>query len=203
MKGNILLHTCCGPCLTSSRMPFEEEELEITAFWFNPNIHPSTEHEKRLQTLERYLYLYPMGFINPEEYPLHDFLEGQICAAREDGENASHPSRCRFCYFRRLKRTAQEAKERGFDHFSTTLLLSKYQLHDIIRKTGEEVAEEIGVDFVYKDLRKNWRDSINISRELRLYRQPYCGCIFSEMERYAGRRTTSGKEQHPQPWEEK
>jgi predicted adenine nucleotide alpha hydrolase (AANH) superfamily ATPase len=189
----VLLQTCCGPCLTGSRIPFEEQGMEITGLWFNPNIHPYTEFDRRVQTLQRYIYLHPMDMIYLEEYPLFWTINGMIEASNESvddiGDSMSNDQRerrCHFCYTTRLKRTAIEAKDRKFDGFSTTMLISKHQDHHIIRRIGDEIGSEMGVDFLYMDLRKYWKDSIRISKGLRMYRQPYCGCIFSEQERYAG-----------------
>ena len=100
--------------------------------------------------------------------------------------NEQRQRRCDYCYRTRLERTAREALERGYDGYSTTMLISKHQDHGRIRAMGEEIGAATGCDFVYIDLRKFWKDSIRISREKRMYRQPYCGCIFSEQERYAG-----------------
>jgi predicted adenine nucleotide alpha hydrolase (AANH) superfamily ATPase len=179
--------------LTGSRIAFEEEGIDVTGLWFNPNIHPWTEYDKRLQTLQRYVYLKPMMMIYLEEYPLYEFICGMVRETCEEGSNAAQKmsdhereKRCSYCYRTRLMRTAQEAKERNFESFSTTMLISKHQDHTVIRRLGDEIAEDVGLDFIYIDLRKRWKESINISKSLRMYRQPYCGCIFSEQERYAG-----------------
>lgn len=189
----ILLHTCCGPCLTGSRIPFEEEGIKITGLWYNPNIHPWTEYDKRLQTLQRYVYLEPMEMIFKEEYPLFRFICGMLDqlpgTCEEPGErmsDAQRTLRCSYCYRKRLERAAAEAVKRGFDGFSSTMLISKHQDHGTIRKLGEEIGAENGCDFIYMDLRKHWKDSIRISKNRKMYRQPYCGCIFSEQERYSG-----------------
>lgn len=189
----VLLHTCCGPCLTGSRIPFEEEDIDITGLWYNPNIHPWTEYDRRLQTLQRYVYLEPMKMIFRDEYPLFSFIRGmlgQLPPCTHEGSyrmsEAQRASRCYFCYRTRLERTADKAANSGFDGFSTTMLISTHQDHGIIRKLGEEIGTDIGCDFIYKDLRKHWKDSIRLSKEKRMYRQPYCGCIFSEQERYTG-----------------
>ena len=189
----MMLQTCCGPCLTGSRISFEEEGIDVTGLWYNPNIHPWTEYDRRLQTLQRYIYLKPIKMIYIDEYPLYGFICGMLNeTCLEAGEYRARMSdrergkRCSYCYRKRLLKTAQEAQERGFDGFSTTMLISKHQDHPIIRRIGDEVAEETGTDFIYVDLRKNWKESIRISKDLRMYRQPYCGCIFSEQERYAG-----------------
>lgn len=189
----LLLQTCCGPCLTGSRLPFEEEGIDITGLWYNPNIHPWTEFDRRLQTLQRYIYLKPLEMIYLEEYPLYNFMCVMIAESKGDETTAGYKMsdqererRCSYCYRTRLARTANEARERGFDHFSTTMLISKHQDHHIIKHIGNEIGSDVGVDFLYMDLRKNWKESIKVSKELRMYRQPYCGCIFSEQERYAG-----------------
>jgi predicted adenine nucleotide alpha hydrolase (AANH) superfamily ATPase len=189
----LLLQTCCGPCLTGSRISFEEEEMDLVGLWFNPNIHPRTEYDRRLQTLQRYIYLHPMEMVFIEEYPLFSFLTGMMkdtCSGCSNAGSKMSQSertrRCSYCYRTRLMRTALVAKDRGIDHFSTTMLISKHQDHNIIRRIGDECAQDVGLDFVYKDLRIKWKESISISRSLRMYRQPYCGCIFSEQERYAG-----------------
>jgi len=189
-----MLQTCCGPCLTGSRIPFEEEGIAITGLWFNPNIQPWTEYDRRLQTLQRYVYLEPMQMVYLDEYPLYSTLCGMISASSNDNNDETGPrmtegqraKRCEYCYRNRLERTAKVAAEKGFESFSTTLLISKHQDHDIIRRLGEEIGSDIGVDFIYMDLRKYWKESIRRSKERRMYRQPYCGCIFSEQERYAG-----------------
>jgi len=95
--------------------------------------------------------------------------------------------RCEMCYDIRLGKTAEFAKNNGYDAISSTLLLSKHQDHEAIRRSCKKMADIHDVEFIYKDLRKNWKDSIRISKELELYRQPYCGCIFSEHERYASK----------------
>ncbi|MGA1847781.1 MAG: epoxyqueuosine reductase QueH [Thermoplasmatota archaeon] len=177
---SLLLQTCCGPCLTGSRMPFEtEEDLKLTALWYNPNIHPYTEYDRRLQTLQRYVYLEPIDVHYIDRYDLYPFICGMIGAVRKNSgaieptmTTGERKDRCSFCYALRLRRTAEEAKERGYGYFSTTMLLSKHQDHETIRRLGSEIGDDLGVDFLYKDLRKQWKDSIRISRSYRMYRQP-------------------------------
>jgi len=94
--------------------------------------------------------------------------------------------RCRYCFRLRLSRTAEIALENGFGAFTTTLLISPHQKHDLIREIGNELAEEKGIDFLYADLRKRYSDSRRMTKPLELYRQQYCGCVYSEWERYAG-----------------
>lgn len=193
---NLLLHTCCAPCLSGSRPALESEGFEPTAFFFNPNIHPFSEWERRLQTLERYLYLRPMGSIIVREYPLWSFmreLSSAVCPEVSSAFGAmmtpeERRRRCSFCYRKRMEASVAMASEKGFDAFSTTLLLSIHQDHDLLKEVCRTVSEEAEVEFVYSDLRKHWNDSKRESKELRLYRQNYCGCIFSEQERFSPER---------------
>ncbi len=189
----LLLHTCCAPCLSGSRPALEVEGFEPTTFFFNPNIHPFSEWERRLQTLERYLYLKPMEAIIERDYPLWSFmreLSAAVCpeAALATGGMMTpkeRKRRCACCYRKRMEASAKVAAERGFDAFTTTLLLSIHQDHELLKEVCRTISDESNVDFVYSDLRKHWNDSKRGSRELGLYRQNYCGCIFSEHERLA------------------
>jgi predicted adenine nucleotide alpha hydrolase (AANH) superfamily ATPase len=134
-----------------------------------------------------------MEMVYLEEYPLYQFICGMVretCDYDSDAgqimSERERIKRCSYCYRVRLMRTALEAKKRNFESFSTTMLISKHQDHSVIRRLGNEIADDVGLDFIYIDLRKRWKETIRISRDLRMYRQPYCGCIFSEQERYAG-----------------
>lgn len=171
----MLLHMCCGPCTTSSQKKFKNLGYELTGYFFNPNIHPYKEFQKRLETLQGYCKDEDIPLISDTRYLLEDFISGVV-----NWEGV----RCDFCYFMRLKETAKKAKGLHIPNFSSTLLISPYQKHDSIKKTGEEVAKKYGVNFVYTDLRPLYKESVEISRRKGLYRQPYCGCVFSEKERY-------------------
>ncbi len=166
---------CCGPCTTSSHKKFKESGYDITGYFFNPNIHPYREFQKRLETLEQYCREEDISLIADPCYLLEDFIRGVVNREAE---------RCFFCYYLRLKEAAKKAKELHIPNFSSTLLISPYQKHDSIKKIGEEAAEEYGVNFVYTDLRPFYKESVQISRQKGMYRQPYCGCIYSEKERY-------------------
>jgi epoxyqueuosine reductase len=152
-----------------------EKGQEVTGYSFNPNIHPYQEYQKRLEALRQYSEKVGLEVIYRDEYLLEEFLR-----------NVSHrvKERCHFCYTFRLEATACEAKERGFDAFSTTLLQSNHQDHALIKETGERIAQEIGIPFYYEDFRKGWRRGLEVSKSLGLYRQQYCGCIYSEKERF-------------------
>lgn len=187
----LLLHTCCAPCLSGSRPALEAEGFEPTVYFFNPNIHPFSEWEKRLQTLERYLYLRPMEAVIERDYPLWNYMRELSAAVCPEAASATggmmtpeeRKKRCAFCYRMRMEASAKLAVERGFDAFTTTLLLSIHQDHELLKEVCRTVSDESNVEFVYSDLRKHWNDSKRGSMELGLYRQNYCGCIFSEHER--------------------
>jgi predicted adenine nucleotide alpha hydrolase (AANH) superfamily ATPase len=149
--------------------------LSITGFFYNPNIHPYLEFQRRLQSLKQWLEGVDIKCIIRADYVIEDFL--RMVAFRE-------AERCRLCYLMRLEAAAAVAKRGHFDSFSTTLLYSKFQQHELIRETGETVSKKYGVPFYYEDFRVGWKEGIRLSKEKNLYRQQYCGCIYSEWERY-------------------
>ena len=171
----ILLHTCCGPCATYTVKRLRQQDWEVNSFWYNPNIHPYREHQRRLEALQSFVKGANLPLIIPEGYEMVRYLRAVV---GHEGE------RCPDCYRLRLGRTAQAAAEGGYDAFSTTLLISPYQKHELLREVGEEMAKRHGVAFYYEDLRPGFPESRSMARELGLYLQGYCGCIYSEWERY-------------------
>ena len=171
----VLLHTCCGPCATYTVKQLRQQDWEVVSFWYNPNIHPYREHQRRLEALQSFASVAALPLIIPEGYEMVRYLRTVV---GHEGE------RCPDCYRLRLGRTARAAAEGGYDAFSTTLLISPYQKHELLREVGEEMVKEYGVPFYYEDLRPGFRESRNMARELGLYLQGYCGCIYSEWERY-------------------
>jgi len=172
----LLLHICCGPCAIYPIKTLAGAKFEkVTGFYYNPNIHPPSEYKKRrnaLREAEKKLGLkiiYPS--YNMEEY----FVK---ISGREES-----PSRCRLCWQLRLSETASFAKDNGFDAVTTTLLISPYQDHDSVKEIGEKAARENSVDFYYEDFRKGFKESQEEAKREELYRQKYCGCVFSELER--------------------
>lgn len=176
---NLLLHMCCGPCSCYPVKKLREDGIEPTGYFFNPNIHPYKEWDMRLKTAKEFAEKVDMKIITDENYMLRDFLKKAIMA--ESVENG----RCRMCYTWRLEQAAKFAAENGFDSFTSTLFYSIYQQHDLMKETAEFFAEKYGVSFYYEDFRTGWQEGTDISIDLGLYRQPYCGCIFSEEERYS------------------
>lgn len=176
----ILLHTCCGPC---SIYPISElrQDYEISALFFNPNIHPFLEFKKRRETLLSYCADQNVPVLDSGQYGLAEFLQRVVFHEQQ---------RCMICYSWRMEETARTASEAGFSGFSTTLLYSLYQNHEQLKKYGLALAKKYTIEFIYRDFREGWQIGIDKSRELGMYRQPYCGCIYSEQERYDKKRTT-------------
>ena len=176
---NLLLHMCCGPCSCYPVKVLREQGIEPTGYFFNPNIHPYKEWDMRLKAAEEFAARSEMKIITDKHYMLRDFLRRALAA--EQVENG----RCRMCYTWRLEETARYAAENGFDAFTSTLFYSIYQQHELMKETAEHFAKVYGVKFHYEDFRPGWQEGIDLSVEMGLYRQPYCGCIFSEEERYS------------------
>jgi predicted adenine nucleotide alpha hydrolase (AANH) superfamily ATPase len=171
----VLLHVCCAPCSIYPLRQLRAEGVEVTGYFYNPNIHPYTEFLKRLQTLENYAKISLLPLIVDDSYELERFLKGAI----EYGKD-----RCLFCYRMRLEKTFQKAEETGAEAVTTTLLYSKYQRHEDIKAIGEELSGQYGIAFLYRDYRIGWKEGVEESKRLNMYRQNYCGCIFSEKERF-------------------
>ena len=171
----ILLHVCCGPCSIYPRSNLREAGHEVWGYFFNPNIHPYLEFQQRLDTFREYALQNELPTIINEEYALEDFLRRVVFREEE---------RCRFCYHLRLQKTAQIAKRGKFDAFTTTLLVSPFQKHELIKEIAFSISQEVGLPFYYQDFREGFREGVLESKEKKMYRQQYCGCVFSEKERY-------------------
>jgi len=172
----ILLHICCGPCASYPVPVLRQEGFDVAGYFYNPNIHPYLEWQQRKTALEQYARAKDLKVIFDSNYNPVEYF--QNITFREN-------HRCSICYQMRLERTAQVAKSGGFEFFSTTLLVSPYQKHDRIRELGETIGERHEIPFLYRDFRAGFRETGEISREMGLYRQKYCGCLYSEIERYA------------------
>lgn len=170
-----LLHICCANCAIFPVKILRERGVELTGYFFNHNIHPYLEFRRRLDTVHQYAEQVSLPMMSNEDYGLDEFL----------AHVASEPTRrCVYCYHSRLEATARTAAEHGFDAFSSSLLYSRYQQHEIIRTTGEAIGRRYGVNFLYADFRAGWQEGIVVSKAMGLYRQQYCGCIYSERDRY-------------------
>jgi predicted adenine nucleotide alpha hydrolase (AANH) superfamily ATPase len=148
----------------------------MSALWYNPNIHPYMEHQHRLEAMQSLAKELDFQLIITEGYDIIDYFRQVV------GHEAE---RCQFCFQLRLKKTAEIALEMGFDAFTSSLLISPHQKHELLQEIGNKLAQEKGISFLYTDLRKRYSDSRHITKPLNLYRQQYCGCVYSELERYA------------------
>lgn len=176
VKGpRILLHICCGPCATYTVKRLRERGWEVTGHWFNPNIHPFSEHERRRETLAQYAEEIGLAVIWEPEYELPAFFRAVVGHER-------HGERCAICYQLRLERTSRVAGQRGFDALTTTLLISPYQDQSAIRCIGAELAETYGVSFYFENFRRGFAEHYDLARRHGLYMQRYCGCVYSEWE---------------------
>lgn len=171
----ILVHTCCAACLLIPLKDLNDQGYRVTAFYYNPNIHPYSEWDKRLNNLREFVEITKPALIVPED---SGHMEEWFRAVANNEEN-----RCHICYTIRLNQTAARAKEMGFKAFSTTLLYSKFQKHELIREVAESISQEHSVEFIYKDWRTGWNQGVKAYKKLGLYRQIYCGCVYSERER--------------------
>ena len=151
-----LLHTCCAPCSVACIQMLRSEGIEPVSYWYNPNIHPYQEYKARRDTLMAYAPSVGVELIVQEDYGLRQFC-----------------------------RAVAEDIEHGFDSFTSTLFVSPYQNHELLRQVAEDMASRYGVAFLYRDFRPGFRQGQQEARELGLYMQKYCGCVFSEEERYA------------------
>lgn len=174
----ILLHQCCAPCSVYPVRELKEGGHDICAYFFNPNIHPLTELYARFEQAVLFNRAQGIEMIADDTYGLTDFTRN--AAYREN-------MRCAYCYSSRMEKAAQTAAEKGFDCFSTTLLYSRYQKHELIIEMCEAAAKKYGVPFHYEDWREGWQHGIDESKRLEMYRQKYCGCIYSEEDAFKGR----------------
>ena len=171
----ILMHVCCGPCAAYPLKEIRQEGHEAVGFFYNPNIHPFREFKKRISALEVLSTRMDFHVEYDREYGLREYLRKVVF--HED-------SRCGLCYAMRLEPTVKKALEIGADAFTSTLLYSRYQNQALIKSQAESLVKQYGIPFFCRDYREGWQEGIDMSIEMDLYRQPYCGCIYSEQERY-------------------
>ena len=178
----LFLHSCCAPC-ASYVLEYLSNYFEITVFYYNPNIYPPEEYHERAaeqkRFIEQFAAKHPISYIEGEydTKRFYDMARG-LEKVPEGGE------RCFKCYELRLRESAVLAKEGGFDYFTTTLSISPLKNAALLNQIGEEISEQYGVKYLYSDFKKNdgYKRSIELSKEYGLYRQNYCGCVYSERE---------------------
>lgn len=179
----LLLHICCAPCSVACIQSLRAEGIEPTGFWTNPNIHPYTEYVARRDALTAYAGMIGLALAMDDQYGLRPFVRA-VAAELDD--------RCTVCYAARMRATARYAAENGYTHFTSTLFISPYQNHALLEAAAQEAAQTYGVALLYRDFRPLFRQGQAEARTLALYLQKYCGCVFSEEERYAKRPRKGG-----------
>ncbi len=226
----VLLHICCAPCTIYPLKVLRGEGHEATGFFYNPNIHPYTEFQRRREALATYARVSLLPLIMDEAYDLEKFLKaaleagntelhskvpprgypggdeeptqaysvvrrGEQRGANKDGAKKAtwYKDRCSACYFMRLEAAFRKAVDEKADAVTTTLLYSIYQRHETIAAVAEDLSSRYKVPFLYKDFREGWKEGQADARSLGIYRQNYCGCIFSEYERFASRAEKRGE----------
>ncbi len=171
----ILLHTCCASCLIYPVKKLKKEGHNVTAFFYNPNIFPPEEYQRRRKAMldlsvgdETLVIIYA------------EYIPSQFSDAIK--EDTLRPGRCSACFLFRLQKTAQFAKENGFDSFSTTLLVSPYQDQEVIKKIGEEISRQLNIAFYFENFRPGFAQAHKEAKQKKIYCQKYCGCLYSESE---------------------
>ena len=180
-KPSLLLHVCCGPC-SSYVLEYLSNYFEITILFYNPNIYPKEEYIRRKEEMEEFVSkAYPNT-----KYIIMDYNEKEFYDAVRGYEHLGERSeRCFKCYELRLKKTVEYAKENGYDYFTTSLSISPYKVSSKLNEIGSNLEKEYGINYLYSDFKKKngYKRSIEISREYNMYRQEYCGCVYSKVER--------------------
>lgn len=175
----LLLHSCCSPC-SSYVLEYLSQYFSVTVFFYNPNIHPEEEYYKRLEEQKKLIVQLPVNnkihLIEGEYEPDVFFKETQGLEQEKEGGK-----RCLRCFYLRLKKTAEKASDLKFPYFTTTLTVSPHKNAEIINQIGQEIAFEYHLDYLYSNFKKKngFKRSIALSHQYHLYRQNYCGCIYS------------------------
>ena len=172
----LLLHTCCAPCVT---VPLErlKPDFQITCYFYNPNIHPKKEYLKRLNELKKLLDDFHIKMI-VADYEVKRWL--QLVRGLEDVPEGG--KRCEVCFRMRLEQTARFARENNYDAFTTVMSISPHKNADLLNRIGNELSQEFGVDYIEANFKKKdgFKRSVELSKKYNLYRQNYCGCIYSQ-----------------------
>ena len=171
----LLLHICCAPCSAACIKVLREENIDIVGYWYNPNIHPFKEYDNRLKALKEYSKMINLNVIYDDFYGLDEFVKNTVNII---------DNRCGYCYLSRMERVVKYAHDNGYDAFSSTLFISPYQKHDLLKSICENLSKKYNIKFLYRDFRPYYELGREMFRETGLYMQKYCGCIFSERERY-------------------
>lgn len=178
----LLLHSCCAPC-SSYVIEYLSQYFRITVLYYNPNIYPEEEYSFRKSEQKRLIAEMPTKYTvdlidcdyNPQEY-------FELCKGHE--KDSEGGARCKICFNMRLSKAAEYAKQGGFNYFATTLTVSPLKNASVINEVGTELAEKYGINYLCSDFKKKngYKRTIELSREYGLYRQNYCGCVFSKRD---------------------
>jgi len=171
----LLVHCCCVHCSAYTLNYWRDQGFDVTAYWYNPNIHPFTEHQHRLEALKSLTAAAGIPLAVAPGYDMARYFQAVTGHETE---------RCQYCYRIRLEAVAAYARDQGFEGFTSSLLISHKQKQDQIVDVARGIEHATGVKFLYADLRKRYSDSRRLTKPLDLYRQQYCGCLYSEYERY-------------------
>ena len=178
MKRKMLLHSCCGPCSTSviDRL---KEEYDLTIFYYNPNIYPREEYQKRLAEQQKYVSLIGLDIVVVDGTYIDNADFESHCVGLENEKEGG--ARCSVCFAYRLDKTAQYAKQNGYDIFATTLTVSPHKNAKVINDIGLKIAQKYNIEYLVADFKKQdgYLKSIRLSQKYSLYRQNYCGCKYS------------------------
>ena len=183
-KPRLLLHSCCGPCSTEV-INFLKDYFLITVYYYNPNIEPIEEYNKRKQEQIRFIEEFNKTSQDKVEFLDCDYANEDFKEIAKNLETEKEGgARCHKCYYLRLKKTALKAKENNFEYFGTTLTVSPYKSSEVVNKLGEKIEAEVNVKYIYGDFKKNngYQKSIMYSKQYNLYRQNYCGCLYGKGE---------------------
>lgn len=179
----LMLHSCCAPC-SSYCIEYLSQYFEITVFYYNPNIFPDEEYYLRVKEQQRFINEFPTK--NKVSFIEGDFDKDRFYEIAKGLEDTPEKGpRCLKCYELRLRKTAEVARQEGLDYFATTLTISPQKDSSVLNNIGYAVAEDLGINYLATDFKKKngYLRSCEISREYDMYRQDYCGCVFSYNER--------------------
>lgn len=180
-KPKLLLHSCCGPC-SSYVITYLKDYFDITILYYNPNIEPHEEYEKRKTEQIKLINELNIPSLSLMDTEYENNIYREYVKGYED--NPEGGNRCHLCYELRLKKTVELAKINGFEYFGTTLTVSPYKNASILNMLGEKLSKEYNVLWLYSDFKKKdgYKKSIELSKKYELYRQDYCGCLFSKID---------------------
>lgn len=180
---SLLIHSCCAPC-SSYTLEYLSKYFKITVLYYNPNIFPKEEYEYRIKEQDRLIK--SMDFDNPVEFMTTDYTPEDFYSQVKGLENEKEGGRrCEVCFRLRLEKTAKIAQEKGFDYFVTTLSISPMKNSALLNEIGKELEEQYKVKYLLSDFKKRngYKRSVELSKLYDLYRQDYCGCVYSKVER--------------------